>query len=57
MPIQDIIVTILVLFGVFLLAYSAIRKQGMRETFQEMRDIFSEKAEEINIAETTYANA
>ena len=38
MAITDTIITILVLVGVFLLAYSAIRHQGIKETINELKE-------------------
>ena len=37
-------ITILVLLGIFLLAYSAIRKQGIGETIIEIREAITGKA-------------
>ena len=42
--------TVLVLSGIFLLAYSALRKQGIRETAMEIKEIFSGKAADAQAA-------
>ena len=44
--ISDWIVTILVLIGVFFLAYSSIRQQGIKDTVEEIKEIISGKAED-----------
>ena len=49
-PITQGLTTVLVLAGVFLLAYSAIRKQGISDTWEEIKEIASggsEKAGEV----------
>ena len=47
MSFTDTAIAALVLFGVFFLAYSAIRKQGIRDTIAELRDAFDDKKETI----------
>ena len=46
MPIGEWITTALVLLGVFFLAYSAIRQQGLFDTVKEIRDIIRGKYED-----------
>ena len=43
----DNIITILVLVGVFLLAYSAIRHKDIGDTLSEIRDFIKGKAEDV----------
>lgn len=43
----DTAITILVLVMIFLLAYSALRKQGIGDTLREIKDAFSEKTTDI----------
>lgn len=45
-PIVDFIITIVVLFAIFLLTYCAIRKQGIKDTFEEIMGIGKEKIQE-----------
>jgi hypothetical protein len=40
MSFTETLTTIAVLLGIFLLAYSAIRHQGIGDTFREIKDIF-----------------
>ena len=46
MPIADWLITVGVLLGVFFLAYSAIRHQGLLDTVKEIRDIIKGKYED-----------
>ena len=55
MAITDTLITIGVLLGVFLLAYSAIRQQGIKETVDEIREIIQGKADDIKEGELKYA--
>lgn len=53
---QETLTTTVVLLGLFLLAYSAIRKQGIGDTIREMREAFSDKTESLRDNELRYAN-
>ena len=46
MTFTDTAITVLVLIGLFLMGYSAIRKQGIGETIRELRDSIRDKSEE-----------
>ena len=54
MTFTDVFTTILVLLGIFLLAYSAIRRQGLLDTAIEIREIFSGGGGEV-VEEIKYA--
>ena len=55
--ITDFLVTAGVLLGVFFLAYSAIRHQGMLDTMKEIKEMIHGKVEEASIANGgKYAN-
>ena len=41
MPFQDLIVTLLVLFGLFVIIYSRIKNQNIRDTWEEVRETFN----------------
>ena len=43
MSVGETLTTVLVLLGIFLLAYSAIRHQGIGDTAREIKEIFSER--------------
>lgn len=43
----DFIITAGVLIGVFFLAYTAYRQQGLIDTVNEIKDAFSERAEAL----------
>lgn len=47
MTFADTMITVGVLLGIFLLAYSALRRQGLYDTFQELKDIVYGKAEDM----------
>ena len=44
--ILDYAITLMVLIGLFLLAYSGMRHQGLGDTLREVRDFFREKIED-----------
>ena len=46
MAVGEWFTTVLVLLGVFFLAYSAIRHQGLLDTVKEIRDIIKGKYED-----------
>ena len=46
----DWITTFLVLIGMFFLAYSAIRQQGLLDTVKEIRDIIKGKYDDVKDA-------
>ena len=46
----DWITTFLVLIGMFFLAYSAIRQQGLLDTVKEIRDIVKGKYDDVKDA-------
>ena len=46
--ILDWLITVGVLFGLFLLAYTAYRKQGLLDTVNEFRDMFRDKVDEAS---------
>ena len=54
-PIADWVTAILVLLGVFLLFYSAIRQQGIKETVLEIKELLQEKTETIRDGGLRYA--
>lgn len=58
MALTDTIITVLVLLGVFLLAYSAIRHKDLSDTLSEIRDFIKGKAEDVTdkAGEMKYAN-
>ena len=43
----DTLITLTVLIGIFFLAYSAIRNQGIMDTINEFRGISKDKLEEL----------
>ena len=45
--ITDITITMLVLLGVFLMAYMAYRQQGLLDTFNEVKAMFEDKIEDV----------
>ena len=47
MAIGEWLTTALVLIGMFFLAYSAIRQQGLLDTVKEIRDIVKGKYEDV----------
>ena len=47
MAIGDTLITLLVILGVFLMAYMAFRQQGLIETINEIKEGFEDKAEDI----------
>ena len=46
-PIVDTSITIFVLLGIFLLAYSAVRKQGISDTWEEIKEMIHGKVEDV----------
>ena len=42
----DTLITIIVLFGVFILAYASIRNKDMADILQEIKDLIKGKAED-----------
>ena len=54
-PIADWATAILVLLGVFLLFYSAIRQQGIKETVLEIKELLQDKTESIRDGGLKYA--
>jgi len=54
-PIADWLTAIFVLLGVFLLFYSAIRQQGIKETVLEIKEMLQEKTETIRDGGLKYA--
>jgi len=54
-PIADWVTAILVLLGVFLLFYSAIRQQGIKETVLEIKELLQDKTETIRDGGLRYA--
>ena len=54
-PVADWVTAILVLLGVFLLFYSAIRQQGIKETVLEIKELLQEKTETIRDGGLRYA--
>lgn len=47
MEIVDILITVGVLFGFFIIVYSKVRNQGIGEIFADIKGIFQSKAEDI----------
>lgn len=41
----DMIITLLVLLGVFLMGYMAYRQQGLLDTFNEIKQMFEDRIE------------
>lgn len=58
MAFTDTLIAALVLIGVFFLAYSAIRHQGLLDTVKEIRDIVKGKYEDVKdgASELKYQN-
>jgi len=54
-PVADWVTAILVLLGVFLLFYSAIRQQGIKETVLEIKELLQDKTETIRDGGLRYA--
>jgi len=54
-PVADWLTAILVLVGIFLLFYSAIRQQGIKETIGEIKEMLQEKTETIRDGGLRYA--
>ena len=54
-PVADWVTAILVLLGVFLLFYSAIRQQGIKETVLEIKELLQEKTETMRDGGLRYA--
>jgi len=54
-PIADWLTALLVLLGVFLLFYSAIRQQGIKETVLEIKELLQDKTETIRDGGLRYA--
>ena len=47
MTATDIAVTVLVLIGIFFLAYSSIRHQGLLDTVREIKQIFMDGVDKV----------
>lgn len=45
----DFIITAGVLIGIFFLAYTAYRQQGLIDTVNEIKEAFQEKVEQVNV--------
>ena len=45
--IMDWVLTFFIIGGIFFMAYTAYRQQGLIDTVNEIKEIFSERAEDI----------
>lgn len=54
-PVIDFLITAFVLFGIFFMAYCALRKQGFKETYYEIKEIMENKTKEVGEG-LVYAN-
>ena len=52
--ITDVVITMLVLLGVFLMGYMAYRQQGLLDTFNEIKAMFEDRIEGVKDMSEVY---